>query len=65
MCNRFIEDFVNKVIEKNTQWLWIYNSDQDELKFLLIYAFDKKEAILKLRNTIYTLNMFNHDTSNV
>lgn len=58
MCNRFLEDFVNKVIERNKLWLWIYSEPEADLNFLLIYADSRKDAILKLREHKSLVNLF-------
>ena len=58
MCNRFIEDFVNKVIEKNSLWLWVYAEPGEDVNFLLIQANSRREAILKIRNYKYVCQLF-------
>ena len=65
MCNRFIERFVNKVIEKNKVWLWIYSDYTDsnqDVNFLLIYADTRRDAIIKLiNNPKYIRSVFHTD----
>ena len=58
MCNRFIEDFVNKIVEKNSLWLWVYAEPGEDVKFLLIHAKSRREAILKIREYKYVCHLF-------
>ena len=64
MCNRFIEDFVNKIVEKNSLWLWIYAENEEDIKFLLIEADNRKDAILKLKDYKYVGSLF-HPNFNI
>jgi len=58
MCNKFIEDFVNRVIEKNSLWLWVYGDPGEDVNFLLIEANSRREAILKIREYKYVCHLF-------